>query len=127
MNPPSTPTITTVTPQTTYINLAWSQDAGDVVNSYTISFFYITRGCDGAIVGLDTITGIDGSIRAYGLSNIQENSDFDINITAVNGAGSSPVPARTSSNTLVAGEIFISATVSVNVQYRSVVVLPIQY
>ena len=108
MGPPFTPIITKVTPRTTSINLAWSQSAGDVVDSYTISYSYITRGCNGAVLGADTITGIDGSIRTYSLSNIEENSDLDISIRAVNGAGSSPVPARTSSTTLVAGEIFMS-------------------
>ena len=78
-----------------------------VVDSYTISYSYVTRGCDGTVLGSDTISGKDGSIRAYSLSNIEENSDFDISITAVNGAGSSPVPARTSSTTLVAGGIFM--------------------
>ena len=93
-----------MTPRTTSINLAWSQSAGDVVDSYTISYSYITRGCNGTVLGADTITGIDGSIRTYSLSYIEENSDFDISITAVNGAGSSPMPAKTSSTTLVAGK-----------------------
>ena len=104
---PSTPTINMVIPQTTSINLAWNQSAGDVVDSYTISYSYITRGCDDTVLGGNTITGIDGSIRTYILSNIDENSDFDISITAVNGVGSSPVPAKTTSTTLVAGEIFM--------------------
>ena len=65
------------------------------MDSYTISYSYITRGCNGTVLGGDTINGIDGSIRTYSLSNIEENSDFDISITAMNGAGSSPVPART--------------------------------
>ena len=95
VGPPYTPTINMVTPQTTSINLAWSQHAGDVVDSYTISYSYITRCCGGTVLGGNTITGIDGSIRTYSLSNIEENSDFDISITAVNGVGSSTVPART--------------------------------
>ena len=74
------------------------------MDSYTISYSYITRGCNGTVLGADTITGIDGSIRTYSLSYIEENSDFDISITAVNGAGSSPMPAKTSSTTLVAGK-----------------------
>ena len=78
------------------------------MDSYTISYSYITRGCNGTALGGDTITGIDGSIRTYSLSNIEENSDFDISISAVNGAGSSPMPARATSTTLVAGEIFMS-------------------
>ena len=107
VGPPSTPIITNMTSRTTSINLVWSQGAGDVVDSYTISYSYTTRECDGTVLGSDTITGIDGSIRVYSLSNIEENSDFDISITAVNGAGRSPVPARTYSTTLVAGEIFM--------------------
>ena len=108
VGPPFTPIITVVTPQTTFINLVWSQQDGDVVVSYTVSYSFITRGCDGTIRGRNTITGIDGFIRAYNLSNIEENSDIDISIKAVNGAGSSPVPASTSSTTLEAGEIFMS-------------------
>ena len=111
MGPPFTPIITNMSPQTTSINLAWSQHAGDVVDSYTISYSYITRGCNGTVLGEDTIIGIDGHIRTYSLSNIEENSDFDISITAVNGAGSSPVPAKISSPTLVAGEIFMSTLI----------------
>ena len=108
VGPPFTPIITMVTPQTTFINLVWSQHDGDVVVSYTVSYSFITRGCDGTIRGRNTITGIDGFIRAYNLSNIEENSDINISIIAVNGAGSSPVPASTSSTTLEAGEIFMS-------------------
>ena len=107
VGPPSTPTINTVTPLTTSINLVWSQRAGDVVDSYTLSYSYVTRGCEGTVLGGKTITGIYGSIRTYNLSWLEENSDFNISITAVNGAGSSPVPARTSSTTLEAGGIFI--------------------
>ena len=77
------------------------------MDSFTISYSYVTRGCDGTIYGWDTITGIDGSIRTYSLSNVEENSDFDISITAVNGVGNSSVPAKISSTTLVAGEIFM--------------------
>ena len=111
VGPPFTPNIIKVTPQTTFINLVWSQRAGDVVVSYTVSYTFITRGCDYTEFGGDAITGIDGSIRAYNLSNIQENSDFDISIIAVNGEGSSLVPARTSSTTLEAGEIFMSTMI----------------
>ena len=111
VDPPTTPIITKVTPQTTSIDLAWSQPAGDVVDSFTISYSFVTRGCDSSVLGWDTITGIDGSIRAYSLSNIEENSDYDISFTAVNGAGSSPVPARISSTTLVAGEIFMTISI----------------
>ena len=111
VGPPFIPTITKVTPQTTSINLVWSQRAGDVVDSYTISYSYITRGCNGTALGGNTITGIDGSIRTYSLSNIEENSDFCISISAVNGAGTSQVPARTSFTTLVAGGIVFMSTV----------------
>ena len=111
VDPPTNPVITKVTPQTTSIDLAWSQPAGDVVDSFTISYSYVIRGCNGSVLGGDTITGIDGSIRAYSLSNLEENSDFDISITAVNGAGSSPVPARTTSTTLEAGEIFMPISI----------------
>ena len=52
-----------------------------------------------------TITNIDGSSRSYTLSGLEENSDFDVSITAMNGAGSSPGPARISPTTLMAGGV----------------------
>ena len=47
---------------------------------------------------------VNGSSREYTLTGLEENSDFTINITAMNGAGSSP-PANTTARTAIAGRI----------------------
>ena len=73
------------------------------MDSYTLVYSYTFRGCDSTVFG-DTITDIDGSSRSYTLSGLEENSDFDVSITAMNGAGSSsPGPARIFPTTLIAG------------------------
>ena len=75
------------------------------MESYTLFYSFITRGCDGAVFGGDTITDIDGSSRSYTLSGLEEKSDFNVSIAAVNGVGSSPGPARISPITLMAGGV----------------------
>ena len=45
---------------------------------------------------------VNGSSREYTLIGLEENSDFTISITAMNGAGSSP-PATTTARTLIGG------------------------
>ena len=52
-------------------------------------------------MGNDTST-VNGSSREYTLTGLEENSDFNINNTAMNGAGSSP-PATTTARTLSYG------------------------
>ena len=75
------------------------------MESYTVVYSFITRDCDGAVFGGHTTTEIDGSTNSYSFSGLEENSNFNISIAAVNGAGSSSEPARISTNTLIAGRI----------------------
>ena len=98
---PSSTTIMSVTSQSTSITLTWSQSPGDVVDSYQISYSFTIRGC-GARGG--HVSTVNGSSREYTLTGLEENSDFTINITAMNGAGSSP-PATTTARTAIAGRI----------------------
>ena len=74
------------------------------MESYTLDYSYTFRGCGSTVFG-DTITDIDGSSSSYTLSELEENCDFDVSIAAVNGAGSSPGPARISPTTLIAGGV----------------------
>ena len=105
MGLPSTPTNLSAISLATSIDFSWSQLAGDLVESYTLHYSFITRGCDGTVFGGDTIKEIDSSTSSYTLSGLEEDSDFHICITAVNGAGSSAQPAKISSTTLIAGGI----------------------
>ena len=56
-------------------------------------------------MGNDTST-VNGSSREYTLTGLEENSDFNINITAMNEAGSSP-PARNTTKTSATSEFHI--------------------
>ena len=55
-------------------------------------------------MGGDNVSTVTGSSRDYTLTGLEENSDFTISITAMNGAGSSP-PATTTARTAIAGRI----------------------
>ena len=101
--PPSSPIVAT-SPQSTSITLTWSQSPGDVMDSYQISYSFTIRGC-GVEVGGDNVSTVNGSSREYTLTRLEENSDFTISITAMNGAGSSP-PANTTARTLTNGKFY---------------------
>ena len=99
--PPSSPTMLSAISQSTSITLTWSQSPGDVVDSYQISYSFTMRGC--GTPGNDEALA-PGSSREYTLTGLEENSDFTISITVMNGAGSSP-PATTIARTAIAGRI----------------------
>ena len=98
--PPSPPAMLSTSPQSTAITLTWSQPPGDMVDSYQILYSFTIRGC--GEVGGDNVST---SSREYTLTGLEENSDFTINITAMNGAGSSP-PANTTARTLIDGRLY---------------------
>ena len=103
MNLPSAPTnFQSTTVAAIFIILTWSQPAGEVVDYYVISYFYQTPSCPGEEGMSDVL--MNGSVRQYNLSGLQENSVYTINITARNGAGSS-AHVKITRNTLVAGKI----------------------
>lgn len=64
---PSSPTILSDTPGSTYINFNWFQPNGDVVEIYSISYTYNIIACGGRTEGYgnNTIAGIIGSARTY--------------------------------------------------------------
>ena len=71
-----------------------------MVESYTVSYTRATEQCKGTVdfKSSGNIPGINGSIRSYSLTNLEEDSEYDITIEAVNGAGntsSTPLNART--------------------------------
>ena len=64
-------------------------------------------------MGNDTST-VNGSSREYTLTGLEENSDFNINITAMNEAGSSP-PANTTVRTAIAGKTHMATLLTLSV------------
>ena len=100
LGPPSSPTILSTSPQSTSITLTWSQPSMDVVDSYQISYSFTIRGCGTTMPTI--VVSAAGSSREYFLTRLEENSDFTISITAMNGAGSSS-PTITTTRTAIAG------------------------
>ena len=99
--PPSSPIFLSTSSQSISITLTWSQSPGDVVDSYQISYSFTIRRCG---IQVNDIALTTGSSREYTLTELEENSDFTISITAMNGVGSSP-PANTTARTAIAGRI----------------------
>ena len=62
-------------------------------------------GCTGVAgaIGDRTVTGIGGSARIRSLTNLEENTQYIISISAVNGAGTSAMSPMTITNTPVTG------------------------
>ena len=86
---PKTPTNLTYSSRSpTSITLSWDQPAGVVVDRYVIVYTY-QGGCSDYTQPENIATVNDGTAREYTLQNLQEFSDYSINITAVNDAGQS--------------------------------------
>ena len=73
---------------TTFIFMTWSQAPGEVVDTYEILYSFTINGCPG-IGGQDIMHSVNGSLRQYNLTGLQEDSVHDIQIRARNGAGDS--------------------------------------
>ena len=60
-----------------------------MVEFYTVSYTSATDQCEGTVnfMSSGSISGINGSMRSFSLTNLEEESDYDITIEAVNGAG----------------------------------------
>ena len=76
----------------TSIALTWSQAAGEVVDSFLISYSYTVRGCLGED-GASTQRVGDGTVRIFTLAGVQENSVFTISLQARNGKGGTSQPS----------------------------------
>ena len=75
------------------------------MDSYTLSYSSTVTGCSGVpgAIGIDTVTEIRGSERTHSLTNLEENTQYIIRISAVNGAGTSAMSPITTTNTPVTG------------------------
>ena len=95
--PPSAPTNVMGSPLATSVILTWSQSSMDIVTDYHISYSG-TAGCSDAPSGSRTASG-----SRYTLSNLEENTPYQINIVARNSGGMSS-PATYTTTTLSSGE-----------------------
>ena len=75
----------TATSTSTTIALSWTQ-SGSSVESYTVSYTYTIRQCgSGLMSGSEEIS--DGNARSFILTNLEEDSDHTITLTAISAAG----------------------------------------
>ena len=103
--PPTTPTgLSHSSIQSTSITLTWSQPTGDIVDSYIITYSFTIRVC--GVPGGSTVM-VGGSSREYTLTDLEENSDYTISITARNEAGDSPPTTTIMATTSRAGNYYI--------------------
>ena len=94
---PSAPTNVTGSALDTLVTLMWSQSSMDVVTGYIVSYS-ASGGCSDAPPGSRTASG-----PPYTLSNLEENTPYQINIVARNRRGMSS-PTTYTTTTLSTGE-----------------------
>ena len=69
------------TATSTTIALSWTQ-SGSSVDSYRVSYTYIIRRCgSGPVSGSEEIS--DGNARRFTLTDLEEDSDYTITLTAI--------------------------------------------
>ena len=80
-----TPVLLNGTATSTTIALSWTQ-SGSSVDSYTVSYNYTIRMC-----GSDPMSRSkdisDGNARSFTLTDLEEDSDYTITLTAISTAG----------------------------------------
>ena len=94
--PPSATTNVMGSTLTTSVTLMWSQSSMDVVTGYIVRYT-ASGGCD-ALSGSRIARG-----SPYALSNLEENTPYQIYIVAMNSGGMSS-PATYTTTTLSSGE-----------------------
>ena len=101
--PPTNVTATGI--QANSLHLEWSQsDGADAVKSYEIKYCFIVNECeDGYNSNCFIIHVIDGSLRSYNITNsrdhpVEEDSTYNITLTAVNSVTYSEAAKPSESN-----------------------------
>ena len=91
------PVLMDATATSTTIPLSWTQ-SGSSVDSYTVSYTYTIRRCSSSPVsGSEDIS--DGNARSFTLTDLEEDSNYTITLTAISAAGqatSNQITATTS-------------------------------
>ena len=79
------PVLMDATATSTTIALSWTQSSSSV-DSYTVSYTYTIRRCgSGPVSGSEEIS--DGNARSFTLTDLEEDSDYTITLTAISAAG----------------------------------------
>ena len=84
------------TATSTTIALSWTQ-SGSSVDRYTVSYTYIIRRCGCPMTGSEDIS--DGDATSFTLTDLEEDSNYTITLTAISAAGqatSNQITATTS-------------------------------
>ena len=99
------PVLMDVTATSTTIALSWTQ-SGSSVDSYTVSYTYTIRRCgSGPVSGSEEIR--NGNSRSFTLTDLEEDSDYTITLTAISAAGQ-----------LVSNQISITTTIAGSYLYN---------
>ena len=78
----------TATPHTTSIHLSWTQQDDDYIESFEITYSY-QGPCSSGVPVPSNMPHQDNTTREHNVTGLEEFSDYNITITAVNRAGRS--------------------------------------
>ncbi len=93
---PSDIMVTMVT--ATSITITWTQSSDILIDRYEVSYMYTIKKCSASPgQGMNTLSG---SARSYNLMSLNEDSTYNITVTAINdeGSRSSTITADTSTS-----------------------------
>ena len=82
---PTSPIVVIQDWSTTFVAVNWTQPSTDIVDSYTI-IASVFNGCSNIA---DHKYNINGSLRVYNLTSLEEFTNYSISLTASNHRGSS--------------------------------------
>ena len=101
---PSQPTGLNISVGPTQVKLTWSTGDGDIIYGYELQYDYHLRQCPSNAPGMMKSINIANSTNRYTLENLEEDSEFNISLTAFNPAGRSE-PANLVATTLTSGTV----------------------
>ena len=88
---PSPPSLTLREEGTTSLSLSWTQPVNDEVDNYDLRWTYLGN-CSGFTESMSVT--VDGSVRQFVFSGLQEFSTYQLGVTAINSVGRSAESIR---------------------------------
>ena len=101
---PSQPTGLNTSVGSANVEIIWSTGDGDIVYGYELQYGYHIRQCPSNTPGMMRSINIANSTTSYTLEHLEEDSEFNISLTAFNPAGRSE-PASVVATTLTSGTV----------------------
>ena len=101
---PSQPTGLKISVGSTNVEITWSTRDGDVIHGYDLQYDYHIRQCPSNVPGMMRSIDISNSTNSHTLEDLEEDSEFNISLTAFNPAGRSE-PANVVATTLTSGTV----------------------